>query len=100
MKRILRILLRIIRNKYILTLLILFVWLLFFDRNNLIDRVKYLRAVNEMEKQRLYYIEKIKEDSTRLDQLRTDNDNLEKFAREQYYMHKEDEEVFVIVDEE
>lgn len=100
MKRVLRILLRIIRNKYILTLLILFVWLLFFDRNNLIDRVKYLRTVNEMEKQRLYYIEKIKEDSTRLDQLRTDNENLEKFAREQYYMHKEDEEVFVIVEEE
>lgn len=99
MRRFLKILLRIVRNKYLLTLLVLFVWLLIFDRNNLIDRVKYLRAVNEMEDQKQYYIEKIKADSARLYQLKTDNDNLEKFAREQYLMKKDDEEVFVIVDE-
>jgi len=100
MKRVLRILIRILRNKYILTLLVLFIWLLIFDRNNLIDRIKYLRAVNEMEKQKMYYIEKIKEDSTRLNQLKTDNENLEKFAREQYFMKKDNEEVFVIIEEE
>jgi cell division protein DivIC len=99
MKRFLKILLRIVRNKYILTLLVLFVWLLIFDRNNLIDRVKYLRAVNEMEEQKRYYIEKIRDDSTRLYQLKTDDENLEKFAREQYFMKKDNEEVFVIVEE-
>ena len=52
-----------------------------------------------MEKQKLYYIEKIKTDSARLYQLKTDNENLEKFAREQYLMKKDDEEVFVIVEE-
>ena len=99
MKRFLRILLNILRNKYILTLLVFFVWLLVFDRNNLVDRVKYLRAVNGMEEQKEYYIEKIRADSTRLYQLNTDDENLEKFAREQYLMKKANEEVFVIVEE-
>ena len=99
MKRLLQTLLRIFRNKYILTFAVLCLWLLIFDRNNLIDRVKYLRAVNQMEEQKQYYFEKFKADSARLYQLKTDNENLEKFAREQYLMKKDDEEVFVIVEE-
>ena len=99
MKSVLNILIRIFRNKYILTLLVLIVWLLVFDRNNLIDRVKYLKALDEMEEQKIYYIEKIRHDSARLDELRTDAENLEKFAREQYLMKKENEDIFVIVDE-
>jgi cell division protein DivIC len=99
MKSVLKILIRIFRNKYILTLLVLIVWLLVFDRNNLIDRVKYLKALDEMEEQKIYYIEKIRHDSARLDELRTDAENLEKFAREQYLMKKENEDIFVIVDE-
>ena len=99
MKSVLKILIRIFRNKYILTLLVLIVWLLVFDRNNLIDRVKYLKALDEMEEQKIYYIEKIRHDSARLDELRTDAENLEKFAREQYLMKKENEDIFVIVEE-
>jgi cell division protein DivIC len=99
MKSILKILIRIFRNKYILTLLVLIVWLLVFDRNNLIDRAKYLKALDEMEEQKIYYIEKIRHDSVRLNELRTDAENLEKFAREQYLMKKENEDIFVIVDE-
>jgi cell division protein DivIC len=99
MKSVLKILIRIFRNKYILTLLVLIVWLLVFDRNNLIDRVKYLKALDEMEEQKIYYTEKIRNDSARLDELRTNAENLEKFAREQYLMKKEKEDIFVIVDE-
>jgi cell division protein DivIC len=100
MKRILKIFIKIFRNKYILTLLVFSVWLLIFDRNNLIDRRKYLHALDEMESQKIYYLEKISHDSARLVELRTDADNLEKFAREQYLMKKENEEIFVITDED
>ncbi len=99
MKSLLKILVKIFRNKYILTLIVFIVWLLVFDRNNLIDRRKYLKALDEMEEQKAYYIEKIRNDSTRLYELRTDAENLEKFAREQYLMKKDNEEIFVITDE-
>ena len=95
-----KIFIKIFRNKYVLTLLVFIVWLLVFDRNNLIDRGKYLRALDEMETQKIYYIEKIRHDSARLYELKTDANNLEKFAREQYLMKKENEEIFVISEED
>ena len=89
-----------VKNKFILTFIIFITWLLFFDRNNLIDRAKELRHLNQLEKDKKYYIERIDKDSKRLEQLKTNNKNLEKFAREQYLMKKDEEEIFVIVQED
>jgi len=88
------------KNKFILTILIFLIWLLFFDRNNLIDRAKELRHLRQLEKDKKYYIERIDKDSKRLEQLKTNNKNLEKFAREQYLMKKDNEDIFVIVEED
>ena len=87
------------RNKYLMAVLVFLVWLMIFDNNSLIDRVKYLNILQEMEVEKQYYLERIEEDSRRLNELKTDRDNLEKFAREQYFMKKENEDVFVIVEE-
>jgi cell division protein DivIC len=94
------ILIRSLRNKYIIAVLVFLIWLLVFDRNSLIDRVRYIRTLSDLEDERQYYIERIDEDSRRLNELKTDKDNLEKFAREQYFMKKENEDVFVIVRED
>lgn len=90
----------IVKNKFFITLFIFILWLLFFDRNNLIDRAKELSHLKQLEKDRIYYIERIDNDSKRLEQLKTNNKNLEKFAREQYLMKKDNEDVFVIVEED
>ena len=89
-----------VKNKFILSFIIFITWLLFFDRNNLIDRAKELRHLKQLEKDKKYYIERIDKDSKRLEQLKTNSKNLEKFAREQYLMKKDDEEIFVIVEED
>jgi RNase adaptor protein for sRNA GlmZ degradation len=72
---------------------------LFFDSNNLIDRYKELRKLHQFEKDQVYFTERIEIDSKRLKQLKTSNRNLEKFAREQYYMKKPNEEIFVIIED-
>jgi cell division protein DivIC len=89
-----------LRNKYILTALLFLVWLLLFDQNNLTERKKMSREYNQLLEEREYYQKKIEEDRKRIEELKTDNDNLEKFAREQYLMKKDNEDIFVIVDEE
>jgi len=91
---------RSLRNKYLIAVLILLVWLLVFDNNSLIDRVKNMHALNKLEDEKQYYHERIDEDSRRLTELKTDRDNLEKFAREQYFMKRENEDIFVIVTED
>ena len=89
----------VLRNKYVLTVFIFIVWLIFFDRNNLIDRFKEMQKLYQFEKDRVYYTERIEIDSQRLKQLKTSNRNLEKFAREQYFMKKPNEDIFVIIEE-
>jgi cell division protein DivIC len=85
------------RNKYILTILIFFIWLLLLDSNNLIARYKEIRALHKLRNDREYYIKKIEVDKRKLRELKTDDDNLEKFAREQYRMKKPDEDVYIIL---
>jgi cell division protein FtsB len=87
----------ILRNKYILTPLIFFIWLLLFDSNNLIARYKDLRELRKLRSEREYYAKKIETDRKKLYELKTDNQNLEKFAREQYRMKKPDEDIYIIL---
>lgn len=89
----------VLRNKFVLASLFFIVWLFFFDQNNLIDRISALRKYSSMEDEKEYYIEKIKTDSQKLKELRTDRENLEKYAREQYYMKRDNEDIFIVVDE-
>jgi len=94
------VILKYIKNKYVLTLIIFFVWILLFDSNNLVDRFSQMKSLKQLEKDREYYMERIEEDSKKLNELETDKENLEKFAREQYLMKKDDEDIFVVIDEE
>lgn len=89
----------VLRNKYVIASFIFLLWVLFFDTNNLIDRYKQKQVLRQLEKDRKYYLERIDHDTRRMNELRTDRESLEKFAREQYLMKKENEDVFVIVEE-
>jgi cell division protein DivIC len=87
------------RNKYAIASALFIIWVGFFDENNLIERFQNLMELKNLKENKEYYIHKIKEDAERLKELKTNNDNLEKYAREQYLMKRDNEEVFVIVKE-
>ena len=88
-----------LRNKYVLTSLIFLLWLLLFDQNNLAERHKLTGEYNQLLQEKEYYQKKIEEDKNRINELKTNNENLEKFAREQYLMKKDNEDIFVIVED-
>ena len=85
------------RNKYVLTLVIFFLWLLLFDSYNLISRFRDIRDLKKLSSDREYYLKRIEEDKKKLYELKTDDQNLEKFAREQYRMKKPDEDLFIVL---
>jgi cell division protein DivIC len=87
----------LLRNKYFLTLAAFIIWVGLFDENNLIERHQLNKEIRTIHKEKEYYLARIAEDAARLQELQTNTDNLEKFAREQYLMHGEDEDVFIIV---
>jgi len=85
------------RNKYILTIIIFLVWLILFDSNNLISRYREMKELRKLKSDREYYLKRIEADRKKLHELKTDNKNLEKFAREQYRMKKADEDLYIIM---
>ena len=87
-----------LKNKFVIATAIFAVWITFFDQNNLLSRISSVRTLHQMEKQKEYYAKKIEEDALHTNELLSDDENLEKFAREQYLMKKPDEDVFVIVE--
>jgi hypothetical protein len=67
----------IFRNKYVLTILLFLIWIVLFDSNNIIARIREIRELNKLRNDREYYQNKIKEESRKLQELKTDNQNLE-----------------------
>lgn len=88
------------KNRYVLTILIFLVWIILLDPNNLISRAREVRTRNRLEREKEYYMSRIEEDRRKLNELRTSNENLEKYAREQYRMKRPDEDLFIIVSPE
>ena len=87
----------IFRNKYFLTVLAFLIWIILMDSNNLLSRIREVRELRKLKSDKEYYTNKIEEDQSKLKELKTDNHNLEKFAREQYRMKKPDEDLFIIL---
>ena len=56
-----------------------------------------MRELRKLRNDREYYINKIEVDRMKLRELKTDNNNLEKFAREQYRMKKADEDLYIVL---
>ncbi len=89
-----------INNKYFYTGLAFIVWLIFFDQESLIDQYQLSSTLENLEDQKTYYQDEIEYNEKTIYELENDSTKLEKFAREKYYMKKDNEEVFVIVDED
>jgi cell division protein FtsB len=92
-------LIKIISNKFVITLLIFFFWLLFFDQHSIWERKEYESNIEALKKDKEHYLTKIKEAKEGIHGLKTNRENLEKFARETYLMKKKNEDIFIITKE-
>ena len=89
----------LLRNFYFLSALFFVVWVLFLDSNDLINQIKLSTKVHGLESQKEYYENNISEITEKYDQREQNMELIEKFAREMYFMKREDEDLFVIVEE-
>ena len=84
------------KNKYIITLVFFAFWIVFIDEYNLITQYKLQKNVEELERQKAYYLLEIKKDSTKLYHLQNTKEEQEKFARERFLMKRDNEDLFII----
>lgn len=88
--------LSILKNKYFVTLIFFLVWLIFFDRYDLISQHDFRQDLKDLRKEKKYYLEEIRKNTEVMNALQFDSIALEKFAREKYLMKKDNEDIFVI----
>lgn len=91
--------LRHLQKFYVAASLALLVWLLFFDLNNIPTQIENAIYINKLENDRSFYNERIKILEKEQNEVLGSGKLLEKHAREKYFMRKDSEDVYVIVNE-
>nr|WP_288835610.1 septum formation initiator family protein [uncultured Flavobacterium sp.] len=82
-------------NKYIWSLLFFVTWMLFLDNYSYFDHSVLNDQIEELEDNKTYYQEEIIKDEAQIKQLKNPQ-QVEKYAREKYYMKKDCEDIYII----
>jgi cell division protein FtsB len=89
----------VISNKYVLSVLVLAAWLLFFDRNDVFSQYDRHQDVKKLEAEANYFTNEIAQNKKVENELKSDPKLLEKFAREHYLMKKDNEDIYLLVED-
>jgi hypothetical protein len=90
-------LLKVLKNKYFLTIIGIIVWLLCFDKNDVFSQYELIEKCNKLKKEKAYYIAEIENNKINLNELKKNTKSLETFSREKYLMKRDNEDIFVFV---
>jgi len=85
--------------KYVIITVVFIIWMTFLDTNSFQIHNELDNEINMLEKKKQALIEETKKDKELIDKLKN-IDSLEHFARENYNLKKENEEIFIIEYEE
>lgn len=79
--------------------MLLTLWLLFFDRNDIFYQYERYQSVKKLEAEANYFKNEIARNKKEGEELKSDSKLLEKFARERYLMKKDNEDIFLLVED-
>ena len=90
---------RIFSNKYLVITVLFIIWMLFFDTNSYLIHHELNNDIKKLEKNKEEYLEEIMNDKLFIEKMK-DSSEIEKFAREQYYLKRKNEEIYLIEHED
>lgn len=76
------------------------VFIFFLDQTNFLVTLRLQKRVHQLHQEEKRLQQEIDADSIRVGRLVGNMEELERFGREEYYMKRADEEIFVISDDE
>jgi cell division protein DivIC len=91
--------LKFLSNRYVIVLVFFIVWMFFLDNYSYIEHRDLNKQIEELEDNKKYYQDEIKKDQENIKLLKSP-DQIEKYAREKYYMKRENEDIYIIEFEE
>lgn len=84
-------------NKYFITICMFLVWMIFFDKTSFLVINELNDEINKYEEQLEYYKTEYEKNDTFYKKLMNNKSEKEKYARENYFMKKPNEEIFILV---
>ena len=83
------------KNKFILAAIAFAVWMLFFDDKNVGFMLSSSNKLKELKASEKLLSKEIASTKKELNLLKTDAASIEKYAREKFYMKKDNEDLFI-----
>ena len=91
--------LKFLGSRYTLVTVFFLAWMLFLDNQSFLDQQPINKQINELKDNKKYYKDEIAKDKKSIKNLKNP-DEIEKYAREEYYMKGDSEDVYIIDIEE
>lgn len=88
--------LRRINNRYVYVTIGFLIIILFVDQFNVFKQYRLGRTLNDQKRQIDYYEDEIAKSKELLEMLKTDSATMEKVAREEYMMKRDNEIIYLI----
>jgi cell division protein DivIC len=85
-----------LKNKYLIASTAFLVWMLFFAENDIPDTIRRVQNLKQLKQTEQYQTKQIANTQKDLNLLKNNPQTIEKYAREQYLMKKDNEELFVV----
>ncbi len=82
-----------------LILILFLIWMFFFDTNSILIHNELNNDIKALENNKEFYSEEIKRDKVFIEKMQ-DSNEIEKFAREKYFLKKENEDIYIIEHED
>lgn len=87
------------KNFYFIFTVLFVVWMVFIDSNDIVSQFTLRMKLRDLEKQKEFYQERKDKIKAEGEEMTSNYELLERFAREKYLMKKETEDLYVIVGE-
>ena len=83
------------KNIYVIILLAFVVWMLFLDSNSYLIHRELNKEIDKQEAEKEFYNKEIDKNNKAIKEL-SKPEGIEKLAREEYYMKRENEDIYII----
>src|SRR6476661_2479353 len=94
--KILKSIIKILRNKYLVSLSVFLAWIIFFDSRDIFSQLEKKAELNSLLESKHFYEKEIATAKKQLADIQNNAAALEKIAREQYKMKKPNEDLFLV----
>lgn len=85
-----------LKNKYVIAVLVFLVLIIFYDRNDIFVQIERAKQVNTLHQSKAFYEQEIEKTNKELNALESSQSAVERYAREHFFMKKDNEAVFIV----